>query len=76
MGGRDNRISIEGPFNNEEDPSRYADYDFELKIIEKKNAHTNSSILKKLKLQSTPDNSNLQGKLKKVRVFGSSSYRG
>ena len=50
MGGRDNRISIEGPFNNEEDPSRYADYDFELKIIEKKNAHTNSSILKKLKL--------------------------
>ena len=28
-----------------------------------------------LKLQSTPDNSNLQGKLKLVRVIGSSSYR-
>ena len=28
-----------------------------------------------MKLQSTPDNSNLQGKLKKVRVIGSSSYR-
>ena len=27
-------------------------------------------------LQSTPDNSNLQGKLKKVRVIGISSYRG
>ena len=27
------------------------------------------------KLQSTPDNSNLQGKWKKVRVIGSSSYR-
>ena len=27
-------------------------------------------------LQLTPDNSNLQGKLKKVRVIGSSSYRG
>ena len=26
-------------------------------------------------LQSTPDNSNLQGKSKKVRVSGSSSYR-
>ena len=26
-------------------------------------------------LQSTPDNSNLQGKLKMVRVIGSSSYR-
>ena len=26
-------------------------------------------------LQSTPDNSNLQGKLKKVRFIGSSSYR-
>ena len=26
-------------------------------------------------LQSTPDNSNPQGKLKKVRVIGSSSYR-
>ena len=26
-------------------------------------------------VQSTPDNSNLQGKLKKVRVIGSSSYR-
>ena len=26
-------------------------------------------------LQSTPDNSNLQGKSKKVRVIGSSSYR-
>ena len=29
-----------------------------------------------LSLQSTPNNSNLQGKLKKVRVIGSSSYRG
>ena len=27
-------------------------------------------------VQSTPDNSNLQGKQKKVRVIGSSSYRG
>ena len=27
-------------------------------------------------IQSTPDNSNLQGKCKKVRVIGSSSYRG
>ena len=27
-------------------------------------------------VQSTPDNSNLKGKLKKVRVIGSSSYRG
>ena len=27
------------------------------------------------KVQSTPDNSNLQGKSKKVRVIGSSSYR-
>ena len=27
------------------------------------------------KVQSTPDNSNLQGKLKMVRVIGSSSYR-
>ena len=27
-------------------------------------------------VQSTPDNSNLQGKLKKLRVIGSSSYRG
>ena len=27
-------------------------------------------------IQSTLDNSNLQGKLKKVRVIGSSSYRG
>ena len=26
-------------------------------------------------MQSTPDNSNLQGKLKMVRVIGSSSYR-
>jgi hypothetical protein len=26
-------------------------------------------------LQSTPDNSNLEGKLKKVRVIGSLSYR-
>ena len=26
-------------------------------------------------MQSTPDNSNLQEKLKKVRVIGSSSYR-
>ena len=26
-------------------------------------------------LQSTPDNSNLQGKLKKVQVIGNSSYR-
>ena len=26
-------------------------------------------------IQSTPDNLNLQGKLKKVRVIGSSSYR-
>jgi len=26
-------------------------------------------------LQSTPNNSNLQGKLKKVRVIGSASYR-
>ena len=26
-------------------------------------------------IQSTPDNSNLQGKLKKVRVIGGSSYR-
>ena len=26
-------------------------------------------------IQSTPDNSNLQGKTKKVRVIGSSSYR-
>ena len=26
-------------------------------------------------VQSTPDNSNLQGNLKKVRVIGSSSYR-
>ena len=26
-------------------------------------------------LQSTPDNSNLQGKWKKVRVIGSSSFR-
>ena len=26
-------------------------------------------------VQSTPDNSNLQGKSKKVRVIGSSSYR-
>ena len=26
-------------------------------------------------IQSTPDNSNLQGKSKKVRVIGSSSYR-
>ena len=26
-------------------------------------------------IQSTPDNSNLQGKLKMVRVIGSSSYR-
>ena len=26
-------------------------------------------------IQSTPDNSNLQGKQKKVRVIGSSSYR-
>ena len=26
-------------------------------------------------VQSNPDNSNLQGKLKKVRVIGSSSYR-
>ena len=30
----------------------------------------------KIQLQSTPDDSNLQGKLKKVRVIGSSSYRG
>ena len=28
-----------------------------------------------LQIQSTPDNSNLQGKSKKVRVIGSSSYR-
>ena len=27
-------------------------------------------------IQSTPDNSNLQGKQKKVRFIGSSSYRG
>ena len=27
------------------------------------------------KIQSTPDNSNLQGKSRKVRVIGSSSYR-
>ena len=27
------------------------------------------------KIQSTPDNSNLQGKSKKVRVIGSSSYQ-
>ena len=33
-----------------------------------------SSLL--LIVQSTPDNLNLQGKLKKVRVIGSSSYRG
>ena len=33
-------------------------------------------ILLLLILQSTPDNSNLQGKSKKVRVIGSSSYRG
>ena len=26
-------------------------------------------------IQSTPDNLNVQGKLKKVRVIGSSSYR-
>lgn len=36
MGGKNNRIRIEGPFGNEEDPSRYAGYDFELKIIERK----------------------------------------
>ena len=30
----------------------------------------------KLNRQSTPGNSNLQGKLKKLRVIGSSSYRG
>ena len=29
-----------------------------------------------LHVQSTPDNSNLQGKLKKLLVVGSSSYRG
>ena len=28
-----------------------------------------------LQVQSTPDNSNLQGKWKKVRVIGSSSFR-
>ncbi len=28
-----------------------------------------------LRVQSTPDNFNLQGKLKKVLVIGSSSYR-
>ena len=35
-------------------------------------------VLKRLgiRIQSTPDNWNLQGKLKKVRVIGSSSYRG
>ena len=27
-------------------------------------------------LQATPDNSNLQGRLKELRVIGSSSYRG
>ena len=31
---------------------------------------------KMVALQSTPDNLNLQGKLKKVGVVGSSSYRG
>ena len=32
-------------------------------------------LTKKYKIQSTPDNSNLQGKSKKVRVIGSSSYQ-
>ena len=32
-------------------------------------------VLKSAYIQSTPDNSNLQGKSKKVRVIGSSSYR-
>ena len=39
-----------------------------------------SSFYSKIKyvyiIQSIPDNSNFQGKLKKVRVIGSSSYRG
>ena len=35
----------------------------------------NSCIHISIYIQSTPDNSNLQGKSKKVRVIGSSSYR-
>ena len=35
-----------------------------------------TSILVSNELQSTPDNLNLQGKWKKVRVIGGSSYRG
>ena len=35
-----------------------------------------TSILGSNELQSTPDNLNLQGEQKKVRVIGSSSYRG
>ena len=35
-----------------------------------------TSILGSNELQSTPDNLNLQGEQNKVRVIGSSSYRG
>ena len=39
------------------------------------NVNFSCELIKKI-VESTPDNSNLQGKLKKVRVIGSSSYRG
>ena len=35
----------------------------------------NSRVVAYERVQSTPDNSNLQGKSKKARVIGSSSYR-
>ena len=33
-------------------------------------------LISKIEVQLTPDNSNLQGKLKRVRGIGRSSYRG
>ena len=42
---------------------------------QKKKVTYQLTILSERKVQSTPDNSNLQKKSKKVRVIGSSSYR-
>ena len=40
-----------------------------------KKRNSNDTTICQFQIQSTPDNSNLQGKSKKVRVIGGSSYR-
>ena len=46
-----------------------------LKQARKSSCNFHTRKMRLFEIQSTPDNLNLQGKLKKVRVIGSSSYR-